>query len=55
MSDSIYEFENYLKDGRMVEPIRERIMYDIRGMSREVDRLGRALTIEEAKKYIVNE
>lgn len=50
---SIYEVENQLKDGRMVEKSGKRIMYDIRKMSETVKKLGRPLANDEIKKYMV--
>ena len=54
MNDNIYTFDEYIQDGRLVEPIKDTTRYDIRKMAEEVKRLGRSLTAEEAQKYVVN-
>lgn len=53
-NNSIYEFENHLTDGRMVEKIApDRPMYDLRRMASKIKTLGRPLTSEEAKAFMV--
>lgn len=50
----IYELENHLKDGRMVEKIApDRPMYDLRRMASTIKILGRQLTSEEVKSFMV--
>lgn len=51
--NSIYELENYLTDGKMVEKSTTRIMYDVRKMSEYIKKIGRPLTNAESKQFIV--
>ena len=55
MNDNIYNFENHLADGRMVEKSSARIMYDIRRMSEYIKEIGRPLTEKESLSFIVCE
>ena len=52
-NDNIYNFENHLSDGRMVEKPVVRVMYDIRKMSEYIKELGRPLTEVEANQFII--
>lgn len=52
-NDNIYNFENHLSDGRMVEKSVVRVMYDIRKMSEYIKELGRPLTEVEANQFII--
>ena len=52
-NDNIYNFENHLSDGRMVEKPAVRVMYDIRKMSEYIKELGRPLTEVEANQFII--
>ena len=52
-NNSIYEFENHLKDGRMVEKsVLNKSMYDLRKMASMIKMLGRPLTNEEAEEFV---
>ena len=44
--------EMYAEDGRLTEPS-DGIKYDIRTISEKVSELGRPLSIEEARKFIL--
>lgn len=44
--------ETYAEDGRLTEPS-DGVRYDIRAISEKVTELGRPLTIEEAKNFIL--
>lgn len=53
-NSSIYTFENYLEDGRLVEKIApDRPMYDLRRMTSTIKTLGRPLTSKEVKSFMV--
>ena len=52
--DSIYGLDSILVDGRMTEtPDPKDPRYNVRGIDREIKRLGRELTEEELKNYII--
>ena len=52
--NSIYELDAILVDGRMTEtPDPKDPRYNVRGIDREMKRLGRKLTEEELKNYII--
>jgi len=53
MNDNIYNFENHLADGRIVEKSATGIMYDIRKMSEYIKEIGRPLTEMESRRFIV--
>lgn len=52
-NNSIYELENYLADGKMVEKPTTKIMYDVRRMSEHIKKIGRPLTNAESEQFIV--
>lgn len=52
-NENIYNFENHLSDGRMVEKPASRAMYDIRKMAEQIKKIGRPLTELEAQQFII--
>lgn len=52
-NDDIYNFENHLSDGRMVEKPAAGVIYDIRKMSEYIKEMGRPLTELEAQQFII--
>jgi RecB family endonuclease NucS len=53
MVNNIYDFEKNLTSSVLVEKNEDTIRYDIRTIAQLVEELGRPLTNEEAKRYIL--
>lgn len=51
--EKIYDLENYLQDGRLTEMPDGKKRYDVRRMAERTRVLGRPLTGEEAKRYLI--
>jgi hypothetical protein len=54
MVNNIYDFDKNLTSSVLVEKNEDIIRYDIRTIAQLVEELGRPLTNEEAKRYILN-
>ena len=52
VKDSIYKFDDYVKDGIYVIPSGG-VTYDLRAMIKRVEELGRILTEEEAEEFVI--
>jgi hypothetical protein len=51
---NIYDFDRNLNSSVLVERTKDTICYDIRTIAQLVKELGRPLTKEEAKRYILD-
>ena len=53
-SNPIYNFENFMANGTLVEKVSSEVMYDIRKMSEYIREIGRTLTEIDVEKFIVS-